>query len=390
MKILHVIQTLSSRYGGPVTLLKALARQQVLSGDEVTICTTNADYPTGLLKVPTDKPVYDNGVFIWYHPVQSQPLLISYPFSRWIRSSIEKFDVVHIQGLYRFPVTYAAWVARKSGVPYVITPQGSLDPFLYKQSRYSVLLKRLYERLFDFPNINGASVINYTAQHELERAKYLKFTAPTAIVPNGIDWHLYDKLPAMGSFRKSIGLDMDTPLALFLGRINFKKGIDLLAPGFSIVNKFLPNARLAVVGPDNEGRVPNLRQEFQKKGIESNVHIVDHLNAEQVRQAYVDADVFLLPSYTENFGMTVVEAMACGCPVVISDQVNIWPDIECSGAGIVVPLSPLKIAQALLTILNDRNLARRMGMAGRKLGQNRFAYDKIVEKIAQMYKTITA
>ena len=386
MKVLHVIQTLSTRFGGPVASLKALARHQVKKGHEATICTTNSDYPIGSLSVPNHMPVIENGVSVWYHPVQFQPLLYSEQLRKWINTSINKFDIVHIHGLYRFPVTCASRAARKAGVPYIISPHGALDPFLYRQSKYSVSLKRLYERLFDMPNLNGAAAINYATQVEMERARFLRLISPSAVVSHGIDWELYTDLPPIGSFRAHIGITADTPLVLFLGRMNFKKGIDLLIPAFARVNETLSKSRLAMVGPDNEKFSLKVRRWCVDHGIDNQVLMIDHLAPDRVRQAYVDADVFVLPSYTENFGMAAVEAMACRCPVVISDQVNIHSDVKKAGAGVVVSLKTGEIARGMLSVLTCKTAAKDMGDAGRRLAKTRFAYERIVEDVTRMYE----
>lgn len=387
MKVLHVIQTLSTRFGGPVASLMALARHQANNGHEVTICTTNSDYPRGTLPVQEHRPEIENGVSVWYHPVQFRPLVYSEPLRKWINASIKKYSVVHVHGLYRFPVTYAAWAARKAGVPYIISPHGALDPFLYRRSRYSLLLKRLYEWLFDMPNLNGAAAINYATQDEMESARFLGIDAPAAVVPHGIDWRLYDQLPPRGCFRTHIGVEPDVPLVLFLGRINFKKGIDLLVPAFARVVQSLPESRLAMVGPDNENFGPKVRRWCKEHGIAHRVHWVDHLEPDRVRMAYVDADVLVLPSYTENLGMVAVEAMACGCPVIVSDRIGIFPDILKSGAGLVTRLDPEEIAEAMLSVLTGKSTARKMGTAGRRLAETRFAYDRIVAKVTRMYET---
>jgi glycosyltransferase involved in cell wall biosynthesis len=387
MQVLHVIQTLSTRFGGPVVSLKALARHQARSGHEVTICTTNSDYPRGTLPVQEHRPEIANGVSIWYHPVQFRPLVYSEPLRKWINASIKEFSVVHVHGLYRFPVTYAAWVARKAGVPYIISPHGALDPFLYRRSKYSLLLKRLYERLFDMPNLNGAAAINYATQDELESARFLGINAPAAVVPHGIDWRLFDHLPPRGCFRAHIGVEPDVPLVLYLGRINFKKGIDLLIPAFAKLAQTLPRVRLAMVGPDNENYGPQVRRWCQDHGIAQNVIRVDHMDPGEVSKAYVDADVLVLPSYTENLGMVAVEAMACQCPVIVSDRIGISPDIIKSGAGLVARLDPEEIAKAMLSVLTGRPAAREMGAAGRRLAETRFTYDRIVAKVSRMYET---
>lgn len=388
MKVLHVINTLASHAGGPTAVLNALAQYQARAGIEVTICTTNADYPTGTLSFPTLQPVQDGNVTTWYFPIQFAPLLISFQLKKWLDKSISSFDAVHIHGLYRFPVTYAAWLARRTSVPYLIRPHGALDPFLYRQSRKNLLLKRFYERLFDFPNLNCASVIHYTATDEAARAAFLNLRAPTTIVPNGLDWGAYAVLSARGHFRKRIGIKNDTPLLLFLGRINFKKGLDLLVPAFAKLTSSIPEAHLAIVGPDNEGLGRDVRRWCYEHGIDRQVSFVDHIPPTEVREAYVDADVFVLPSYTENFGMTVAEAMACGCPVVISDQVNIWREVEQAGAGRVVGLDVAAITEAMVAVLMDKETARQMGAAGRALVQHRYSWPAIVEELTKVYESL--
>jgi glycosyltransferase involved in cell wall biosynthesis len=175
---------------------------------------------------------------------------------------------------------------------------------------------------------------------------------------------------------------------LFLGRINFKKGLDLLISAFSMVKKALPTAQLAIVGPDNEGFGRNIQKWCREHEIENDIHLIDHLTPDKVRQAYVDADVFVLPSYTANFGVAVIEAMSCRCPVVISDQVNIWPDVNKSKAGIVVKLEIQEIANAILSVLKNKDLAKRMGDEGRKAVQNHYACNHIAKKVIMMYESI--
>lgn len=379
---------MADRYGGPVSVLRSLSEDQARRGHEVTICTTNLDYPRGILNVATNAPTVANGVATWYHALNFRPLHFSVTLGKWLLRHVAEFDVINIHGLYRFPPTFAATVARRQGVPYLIKPHGSLDPFLYQQSRYSLQLKRLYERLFDLRNLNSAGAIQYTSEEEALRAEYLGLRAPAVVVRSGIDWSDFETLPRSGAFRQRLALAADQSLILFLGRLNFKKGLDLLVPAFAKVVREVPNACLAIVGPDNEGLGAKVRQWCRESGVEGNVRFVDHISPKEVRQAYADADVFVLTSYTENTGMTVVEAMACRCPVVISDQVNIWPLIRQAGAGIVVPLVVEQISEALLMSLHDREAAERMGRSGRALAKEQFSWESIGDQFDRVYEAL--
>jgi len=384
MKILHVISNLTPRSGGPTTVVRTLAAYQVRARLDVTVCTTNWGCSAGG-KMPMTIDVLEDGVTYKYFASWS-PLMFSLAMGRWFGSHMSQFDIVHIHGLYRFPVTFAAWRARRVGMPYLISPHGSLDPFLYKQSRYNLPLKRIYERLFDIPNLNNAAAIHYTTREEAKRVSFLRLRAKPLIVPNGIDWESFKLLPQKGSFRRCLGLNEKTPLLLFLGRINFKKGLDLLVPAFALVALKYPGARLAVVGPDNEGFVSKVRRWCVEQGIKDKVFFMDYIGSEKVKEAYVDADVFILPSYTENFGMAVVEAMACGCPVIISDQVNIWREVQETEAGVVARLNPHALAKSLCRVLDDIGAAQDIGARGRAVAEKRFAWPPIVDQMTQVYR----
>jgi len=387
MRVLHVIQAMSRKFGGPPAVLYDLAKSQTENGLDVEIATTNVATPTGgILDVPTDRPVEWSGTKIHYFPVQSSLLLFSVQLRSYLRNSCAEFDIVHIHGLYRFPLTYAAYMAHKYNIPYIMRPHGSLDPFLYHQSSRSLFLKRLYERWFELPNLHAASAIHYTAEEERQRASFLGLRAPSFIVPNGIDWQKFEYLPSRGKFRAARKLGDDTPLVLFLGRINFKKGLDLLIPAFAEVQKQFPRAILAIVGPENDDYGQKVRGWVAEHNLNKSVLFIGHLEGEEVLQAYVDADLFVLPSHTENFGMTVVEAMACGIPTVISDQVNIHREVSQGGTCLVTRCDIDEIAEAICTLLASPEWCLDMGMAGRKLAQEKYSWPKIVDVLTAEYE----
>ena len=390
MKILHVLETLSPRYGGPVSVLLALAAEQQQAGHEVTIATTNADHPRGVYHAPGWDTLAGGTVPVYYAPVQFAPLRISWQLADFLRRNLNEFDLVHIHGLYRFPPTYAAYQARHQSVPYVMMPHGALDPYLYARSSTGRLgFKRLYERWFDLANLHAAGAIHYTAEDERERAAFLKLRAPSFVVPNGLGWDRYRTLPARGGLRARWSLG-EAPLVLFLGRLHFEKGIDLLIPAFDTLRRHMPDAQLVIAGPENDDYGQQVRGWVRERALDAAVHFVGPLHGAEVVQAYVDADVFALPSYTENFGMTVVEALACKLPVVISDQVNIHAEISGAGAGLVTRCDAGEVAQALETLLADAARRRAMGEAGRRLVQAHFTWPAIVEALTVEYERVIA
>ena len=387
LKILHVIQSLARNFGGPSTVLLNLVKAQTAAGMCVDVLSTNVDAPQGVLPVPVNRFIEQDGVRFRYSSVQFRPMLFSKDIKTHLDRHVAEYDLVHIHGLYRFPPTYAAYQARKQGVPYIIRPHGALDPYLYDKSSRSVRLKRLYERWFDLPNLHGAGAIHYTAEEERERVAFLKLRALSFVVPNGLDWEQYQVLPPRGALRTRWGLG-EAPLVLFLGRLHFKKGLDILIPAFDALRKAIPDAQLVIVGPENDDYGEKVRGWVRDRGLQTAVHFVGSLHGADVVQAYVDADVFALPSYTENFGMTVAEAMACALPVVISDQVNIHAEVAQAGAGLVTRCDAGEVADALLELLRDGERRRSMGEAGRRLVQERYTWPAIVAALAHEYEAV--
>ena len=368
-------------------MLPQLALAQQAAGHEVTIATTNADHPRGRYCEAGWSELRGSDVRVLYSAVQFGALRLSIGLGAYLRRTVRSFDIVHVHGLYRFPASYAPYEARKQGVPYIIRPHGSLDPYLYDKSSRSVWLKRHYERLFDLPNLHAAGAIHYTADEERERAAFLHLRAPSFVVSNGLDWEQYRTLPLRGALRQRWGLG-EAPVVLFLGRLHFKKGLDLLIPAFDAVRRSVPDARLVIIGPENDDYGLKVRGWVHECGLDSAVHFAGPLHGQEVLQAYMDADVFVLPSYAENFGMTVAEAMACALPVVISDQVNIHAEVSRAGAGLVTRCDVAEVTDALNKLLGDRQQRQTMGNAGRRLVQERYTWPAIVNALTCEYEAV--
>lgn len=389
MRVLHVISSLNSRAGGTFTAVRDIAIAQANSGLDVSVCTTYRGVDE-LLDLEKLRILFLSSGIALYTFKAVSPMLASWKLYKWLNGRRD-FDCFHIHGLYRLPTAIAAYLSYKNQIPYLMTPHGSLAPFLYKQSRYGywgLRLKRLYERVLEKHNLDRASAIHFTSHEEALDAGVLNIKAPFVVLPIGIDWHSYESLPQFGSFRQQAKLDSNTPLILFLGRVDFKKGIDLLVHSFAQVLKEIPQARLAIVGPDSSGYLQKVHMWCKELKIEKEVIFINHLEPSQVKEAYVDANVFILPSYNENFGITVIEAMACKCPVIISDQVNIWREIQNGSAGIIIQLSVDRLTKAVMKILNDPEEAKSMGLSGRILARDQYDWNSIVARFAELYVSI--
>jgi glycosyltransferase involved in cell wall biosynthesis len=382
MNILHVIANLAPRYGGPSKACIEMARAVAARGHKVSIYTTNQD-GDDVLPVSLESPVIDGGVEFKYFPIQPPKFWgTSLPLARAIKRDLALYDIVHIHSLYLFHDLITGRVCRKYRVPYIIRPHGTLDPYLYQRHR---LRKRIMELLFENRNIKGAAALHYTTEEEMLLAKPYVFNSPGIVVPNGLNWAEYEKLPPPGAFRRLFPQVGDSRLVLFLGRLNFKKGFDLLVPAFAKTLKAFPDIHLIIAGPDNDGYGAKVRGWLREYELLDKTTFTGMLEGRDKLAAFRDAEMFVLPSYTENFGISVLEALACGVPVVVSDKVNIWREIKGAGAGLVVPTEPESLAQAMSVLLNDQDSARQMGQSGQRLVRENYQWSTIGQKLEQAY-----
>lgn len=385
MKILHVIASIAPRYGGPSNMVICLCREIAKLGHEMTIFTTNIDGKQNL-DVPLDRPVYTDGVKIGYFPVQwPRPYKFSWPLLKALRDEIPKFDVVHIHSLYLFPTLIAARYCGKYSVPYIISPHGTLDPYIRKRHSFR---KRAYNFLFEKHNLDGAAAIHYTTEEERDLAASLQIKANSVIVPLGVDSAGYAALPPFGAFRKRYPELKDKKIILFLGRINFKKGLDILAHAMGEVVRNRNDVYLVLAGPDNEGYGTKVRQWLEKERTLHRSLFTGMLLGREKLALLRDSDLFVLPSYSENFGIAVVEAMACGLPVVISNKVNIWREVAKAEAGIITDCDASQVAEAILGLVDDPELRIKMGEKGERLVQKNFTWSKAAEKMIEVYAKI--
>lgn len=384
MRILNVLSNLAPAYGGPVQVCRELMKRLAARGHEIAIYTTNLDFPRSVLDVPLDRPVEEDGVRIRYFPVEFRPMEVSIPLTRALARDVAAFDIVHIHGVYRYPQVAAGMLASRHQVPYLVRTYGSLDPFMYHKNERK-LPKRIYERLFMYRLLNNAAAVHYTTEEEAIRVGFLRLRPPPVVVANGIEAARYARPDLAAAFRARWGLE-DRFVVLHYGRITMKKGLDLLVPAFARLAREIPNAHLVLAGPDNEGYGVKVRGWIAEHGIGDRVLFTGMLREEQALEALNGADLFALASYTENFGISVVEAMAAGRPVVISDQVNIWREIEATGAGTVVPCDVERLADALLRLAKDPSARQTMGSAASTTARERFDWDGVVGHMEAAYE----
>jgi glycosyltransferase involved in cell wall biosynthesis len=385
MRILHVTSSLAPELGGPSKATIEMARWVAARGHKVEIFTTDWGLE-GRVDV-SGVPVPEGAAAIRYFPVHSPRVFkTSWPLWQALMREVSRFDVVHLHSLYLFHNWATPIACRRAGVPYILRPHGVLDPYIRRRHRWR---KSVIEALFQNRVLREAEAIHYTAEEERRLAEPHAHNPRGVVVPLGIDLGEYERLPDPYVFFARYPETRGRRIVLFLSRLHVKKGLEFLVPAFARVAASRPDLHLVVAGPD-EGMGATLRGWIRDAGLETRASIVGMLTGADKLAAFAAATVFVLPSHTENFGVAVLEAMAAGLPVLISDQVNIWREISDAGAGIIVRTETGAVEAGLARLLDHPEIANRMGQAGRRLAEERFAWPRVAAALEALYAEVAS
>jgi glycosyltransferase involved in cell wall biosynthesis len=381
MKVLHVIPSVAPWRGGPSAAIRAIARGLTSQGLETHVATTNDNQPA-LLDVPLGRPVEENGVTYHYFPRQTRFYICSFPFSNWLEHAAADYDLIHIHTVFSYCSNVAAWIAYRKGVPYIIRPLGVLNRWGFENRR--PVLKQMSFALLEKRLLSRAAAVQYTTEQERQEAAELRFPHRPVVIPNPVEM-AHPANEFRGQFRAQYPELADRRIVLFLSRIDPKKGLDLLLPAFREVSRQDPRAALVIAGDGEPSLVTRLRQTAAELGIASSVFWPGFLAGAKRAAAFADADLFVLSSYSENFGMAPVEAMGLGLPVVLTDRVGIHQEVTEARAGIATPVSSEAIASALLLLLRDDSLRLEMGRNARRLAASRYSVEAVAGRLRDLY-----
>ncbi len=373
MRILHAIATLSATYGGPPKACLGAAQAVAALGHEVSILTTDLGFP-GRLEAPLGQPVERGGVEVLYCPAARPHFWGASPaLAKALREAIPRADVVHLHSLYFHHTKATASLCGRFGVPYVLQPHGALDPYLVRHHRYRKLLADVW---FQNAATRRAAAIQYTTEEERARAAPCARGARSVVVPIGLHLEDYAGLPPRGRFRARHPAIGERPIILYLGRLNFKKGIEILLRAFADALAAGADAHLVLAGPDG-GERARIESWLDELRLRSRATLTGMLEGDAKLALLADAELFALSSWTENFGIAVVEAMACGLPVAISDRVQLRRPVAEADAGWVAPVEPGAFRDIILEALSNPGRAREKGERGRALVAERYAWPRV-------------
>ncbi len=381
MKIVHVIATIDPKFGGPQAVVQRVAAAQAALGHDVHIVSYgSAEAQRKTFEMGRAIPNF--GDVKWR--ILPEPDLIEKLLCREGRKAVESVmpsaSFLHLHGVWEPILPYAAEIARRRGIPYCLCTSGMLDRWSMGQKRLKKQIALLlgYRRM-----LNRAKFLHALNSDEVDLMRPLGLRSPCVIIPNGVFPKEFSALPEKGRFRSQIGLPADRRYILFLSRLHFKKGLDILAKAFRLVAASHEDVDLVVAGPP-DGAEAEFELLVKRFGLERRVHLVGPIYGENKMASLVDAACFCLPSRQEGFSIAITEALACATPVVITDACH-FPEVGDNEAGLVVSTDPEAVARALSTLLDNPAMSEKMGTNGRRLVMERFNWPAIADLTIRNY-----
>ena len=380
LNILQIVQTVDPRVGGVAPAVLELSRGMARRGHKVEVVTLDENEHA-------ERVNSDSGIALHRLGHGASSYHYSKELVRWLRENSDGFDRVIVNGLWQHP-TFAVWRQfRRSSTPYFVFPHGMLDPWFKRTFPLKHVKKWLYWPWAEYRVLRDAAAVIFTSEEERNQAresfwlyKCNERVSPLGIEPPPVSPGAKDK------FFASFPQLRDRRVLLFLGRLHPKKGCDMLIealrshPGFSLV----------MAGPDQVGWATTLRAQLDED-LAGRVVFPGMIQGELKQGAFAAAEAFILPSHQENFGMSVVEALATGLPVLISNRVNIWREIEQDGAG-YVENDDLAGTERLISRWSETAPAERQDMSAkaRNCFARRYTLERAVDSLLAILSTAPA
>ncbi|MEO1390536.1 MAG: glycosyltransferase [Cyanobacteria bacterium J06634_6] len=390
MKILHVIPSLSPQLGGPTLVALNLVYALRQMGADVEIATTNygLDVPTGQRIDYTFDLQRNLSVPIWalpYTPPVLKEFLFSTPLTRWLWQNLSYYDVIDTHYLFSYAPTCAAAIAQKKGIPYTIRTMGQLSPWALAQSHHK---KQLYTRLIQRKQLDQAAAIHVTAKGEADDVRRFGiFRTPTVHLPLGVS--VPEPIPhAKQSLKEHYGIPTDSAVLLFLSRLHPKKRPELLLQSIAKLKARGHQCHAVVAGTGEADYTAELKEFVASAGISQQVTFAGFVQGDQKDLLLQGSDLFVLPSYSENFGIAVAEALAAALPVVISPGIQIAPEIAAADAGCVVPDQLPLLVDKIASLLRSPARRKTMGERGQRFAQERYSWQAITIELFRVYRKL--
>jgi glycosyltransferase involved in cell wall biosynthesis len=373
-----VISSADPRLGGPIEGVRRIAECNYGRGHATELVCAD-DPSAGFLK---DFPFRVHALGRGWGKYSYQALLVT-----WLRDNSEKFDAIIVNGIWQYH-SFATWRATKGGrVPYFVFPHGMLDPWFKISYPVKHVKKLVYWALVESRVLTDAHAVLFTCEEErlLARQSFPRYRCREVVTGYGTAPIPEDPVVARSAFFSAFPVLADRRIVLFLSRIHEKKGCDLLIDAFADVCGADSKLHLVMAGPGDPKLVARLKELADQRGVAGKITWIGMVQGLQKWGALAAADVFCLPSHQENFGIAVAEALSAGTPVLISSRVNIWREVEASGAGFVSEDTRAGVRSSL-----DRWLAQPadalegMKRAARRAFDTHFRVDRVAQRLVEL------
>ena len=362
MRVVHVVPSITNEASGPSYSVVRLCESLIANGQDVTL--TALDF----LREPNPRDFLKTFSLGW----GPRRLGRSPAMRKWLLEQADsgESDLFHNHSLWMMPNVYPGQAARNSGIPLVVSPRGTLSGWAMQSGSP---VKRIFWPLLQRPALTAASCLHATAESEYKDIRRMGFSQPVAIIPNGVD------IP-----EAKLKAAKDDQTLLFLGRIHPIKGLDVLLPAWRAVQDRFPKWRLKIVGPDNRGYLGEMRRLASDLRLER-IEFMGALFGAHKWPAYQQADLFVLPTYSENFGMSVAEALAAGTPAIVTKGAP-WSGLDAhqSGWWIDIGIDPL-VACLEQALGYPPDKLKAMGQHGRDWMQADFSWANIGRRMTETY-----
>jgi glycosyltransferase involved in cell wall biosynthesis len=384
VKICHVIAGISDRSGGPTGVVLGLTRALAGNGVRVTVITTNQEIGGTVRPEEVRRKWTIPSVELQCHPIVGS---WRYAYASGLRDTLDKAascsDLFHLHGFWVYPVSIAASVARRQGLPYLYTAHGMLNTWAMKKSYWR---KRLLLALWEGQNIRRSGAVHFFNAAEEISPDVERLLPHKVFIPNGVDPDSLEPAPPLGLFKSQFGLHGKS-VVLFLGRLHPVKGIDRLIEAFREVAKKQRDAALVIAGPDAAGYRSILEKMISKNGLSDRIILPGMLTGMAKRAVLADSDLLVLPSYQEGHSMAVTEALYYGLPVIISKACHM-PEVELHNAGVIVEGEPGQLSKSIVELITDSEKRKTMGDAGRLLARRLYTWEGIAGDMVKVYEDL--
>ena len=383
MRILHAISGINPENGGPPIALAGLAAAQARLGHHVSIVSTWTTDPCP--HVVAD--LQSRGITVTHVGPAKNPMSRHPDLPRILDDLLSRADVLHVHAVWEQIQHLACKTAHRRRVPYVVRPCGMLDPWNMSNG---ALKKRLYLALRMRKNLDRAAALHFATHLERDAVARLRLTPRAIVEPLGLDTAAFQSLPPPGAFRDQHPHLRHKRLITFLGRLDKGKGLEILIPAFARIAPNFPDAHLVIVGPDSHsGYRATVESLIRAHNIAEKTLLAGMLKGPAKLAALVDAYVLCQPSFHENFGAVVVEALACGTPVIVSDQVYLHPHITQANVGAVTTTTIDSVAHELTKWLTHPTLREQAAQSARPYALKTFDWNQIAQHWLTHYQQLT-